>query len=251
MNTEQASVKQINFINTLIEDSNETALNVGKFLIDKGIDNLNKGQASYLINILKKYNKEMPTPKKMLTKQAESKDKNIETGCKEKPLRNYSGYGWEGVNYNRELTCKEIAQLLRKEFKKLFPKKKFSIRSTYNHLTVTLTKTDVTPFENASAIDWNDLYYRHALQFPSDSMEDFKRDYYQNYVNKGSMQVNQFHISSDWRLSQETKEMFLKVKSLLDSFNYDDSDSMTDYFSTNFYVSLNIGGYDKPLIITQ
>ena len=37
-----------------------------------------------------------------------------------------------------------------------------------------------------------------------------------------------------------------EVHSLVNSYNYDDSDGMIDYFDTNFYMHLNVGKWDKP-----
>jgi hypothetical protein len=33
--------------------------------------------------------------------------------------------------------------------------------------------------------------------------------------------------------------------------NYDNSDSMTDYFDVGHYVDLNIGKWDKPFVCTS
>lgn len=32
---------------------------------------------------------------------------------------------------------------------------------------------------------------------------------------------------------------------------YDDSDAMTDYFSTKHYVDINVGKWDKPYVLTK
>lgn len=36
------------------------------------------------------------------------------------------------------------------------------------------------------------------------------------------------------------------ITEYVQSYNYDDSDPYTDYFNVNFYVSINIGKWDKP-----
>jgi len=36
------------------------------------------------------------------------------------------------------------------------------------------------------------------------------------------------------------------VKSMYTADYYDESDAMTDYFNTAYYVSVNIGKWDKP-----
>ena len=44
-------------------------------------------------------------------------------------------------------------------------------------------------------------------------------------------------------------EAIKDVMDYLNSFRYDDSDSMVDYFSTNFYYHVSIGKYEKPCVI--
>lgn len=64
-------------------------------------------------------------------------------------------------------------------------------------------------------------------------------------LESGNISINQFHIQNDFELSKYGKELFEYVKALTDSFNYDDSDSMTDYFDTGFYLTLAIGKWNK------
>lgn len=64
-------------------------------------------------------------------------------------------------------------------------------------------------------------------------------------LESGNISVNQFHIQNNFELSEYGKELFEYVKELADSFNYDDSDSMTDYFDTGFYLDLAIGKWTK------
>ena len=45
--------------------------------------------------------------------------------------------------------------------------------------------------------------------------------------------------------------MMRTVIAYAQSYNYDDSDSMTDYFDTNFYLSVYVGKWDKPFKIVQ
>src|SRR5699024_7860683 len=48
------------------------------------------------------------------------------------------------------------------------------------------------------------------------------------------------------RLVPEAKAMMTDVVELINSYRYDDSDGMIDYFDTNFYYDVSVGKWDKP-----
>ena len=58
--------------------------------------------------------------------------------------------------------------------------------------------------------------------------------------------VNHYHIDSDDTLTDRAKEVMKNVCDFVMSYNFDDSDPMTDYFCTNFYLTLGVGTYKKP-----
>ena len=47
-------------------------------------------------------------------------------------------------------------------------------------------------------------------------------------------------------LTKEAWETMADVMKQANRYNYDDSDGMIDYFSTKFYLHLEIGRWDKP-----
>ena len=46
-----------------------------------------------------------------------------------------------------------------------------------------------------------------------------------------------------------TKEELEKVEEIINKYHYDNSDSMIDYFDTNFYYYYQIGSWDKDFKI--
>ncbi len=100
--------------------------------------------------------------------------------------------------------------------KETYPKYKFSVsRHNYNSIHIYLVKAD---------------------------FETFKKD-------KGVVfhhDVNHYHIDNDDTLTDRAKEVMKNVCDFVMSYNFDDSDPMTDYFCTNFYLTLGIGTYKKP-----
>jgi|LGVE01.1.fsa_nt_gb hypothetical protein len=167
----------------------------------------------------------------------------IETGRKGYPNA-YTPYSWMGVNYNRHLDTKSISKLIRKELKLLYPSCKFSITTKYNHIAICLMVTNRTPFEVDANINYDLLASRDYWSTNKEIQERFKNIRHEMYLS-----VNQFYIDKASLLNKGAKEMFAKIKDMLDSFNFDDSDSQTDYFHTNFYVGLSVGRWDKPLVI--
>ena len=47
-------------------------------------------------------------------------------------------------------------------------------------------------------------------------------------------------------LTDRAKEVMTNVRDFVMSYNFDESDPMTDYFHTNFYLTLGIGSYRQP-----
>lgn len=61
-------------------------------------------------------------------------------------------------------------------------------------------------------------------------------------------QVNVYHV--DRFYSGKAKEFLLKAVEILNTGNYDNSDSMTDYFDVGHYVRVNVGRWDKPYVVS-
>ncbi|MCE9074361.1 molecular chaperone DnaJ, partial [Parabacteroides distasonis] len=50
----------------------------------------------------------------------------------------------------------------------------------------------------------------------------------------------------DKSLTDRAKDVMMNIYDFIMSYNFDDSDPMTDYFHTNFYLTLGIGSYKQP-----
>lgn len=139
----------------------------------------------------------------------------------------YTQNGWEGNNYDNNLDIKNIAKIVREYLKEKYPKYKFSITierySGGQSMTISLISSPVNIFTESYLKKEN--------------------------VNKGYAQLNKYYLNTDERLTEDAVKMFEEIKELIDSYNYDDSDAMIDYFDTNFYWHLHIGKWNKPLQI--
>ena len=127
----------------------------------------------------------------------------------------YTQNGWKGENYNSSITTKEIACIVREYLKDVHNNYRFSVRSEYKHLWVTMTEA---PLEVLTGEE--------------------------KYI-----QINHYYADRESRLTDSAKAVMQDVLKVINSYRMDDSDSMIDYFHTNFYISVNVGSYDNPVKI--
>lgn len=127
----------------------------------------------------------------------------------------YNEYRWKGRNYQGQHTP-EIVELVRNWMKETYPKYKFSVsRHHYNSIHIYLVKADFEAFKKDKGV-----VFHHD--------------------------VNHYNIDGDQTLTDRAKEVMKNVCDFVMSYNFDDSDPMTDYFCTNFYLTLGVGTYKKP-----
>lgn len=189
----------------------------------------------------------------------------IKTGVTE--MKNsYSGYGWKGCNSDKHLSMVEIAKMIKKELKRKFPTATFSVTTEgncyYSGLNIYLMKDTINPLndyetavkeaEKSSSTRIIDDYSKwcRLTEREIEESEQRKKEL-KSRLEHGNITINQYHIKDDYELSQHGKSMFQYIKELCDSFNYDDSDSMTDYFDCGFYLELKIGKYDKKFELLE
>ncbi len=127
----------------------------------------------------------------------------------------YNEYRWQGRNYKGQ-GPREVIEIVRKWLKETYPHYTFSARRyDYKSLFIVLLKADFTAFKPDSEVK----VYKH---------------------------INEYYIKTDKDITDRAKEVMLNVYDFVMSYNFDDSDSMTDYFHTNFYLNLAIGKSDCP-----
>ena len=134
---------------------------------------------------------------------------------------------------NQERKAK-IAQALKPILAKYKVKGSLSVRS---HMTIVLTlKSGAIDFiGNSNRVCGND-HYQVARGFKPNT--------------NGSDQVNPdwFQDHYDGKAKAFLTEAFKALKA---ADWYDESDAMTDYFNTAYYVDVNIGKWDKPYILEK
>ena len=82
-----------------------------------------------------------------------------------------------------------------------------------------------------------DFYYLPAELQESIRLENAARDYAREYTHE--TQINRYHIDSYTGFTAAALEKIKHVKSIIEAYRYDKSNSMVDYFNTNFYYDIN------------
>ena len=150
----------------------------------------------------------------------------------------------EKISYSTKDIKKEVSAKLKKEF----PKFKFSIRTEYNHIDLSLMSAPFKVFRNFEELSENAI-----LKYLDDGRRT--REELKEMTKTDNKQLNPYQLREDydannWRngafLTEKAHNVLKRAVQLLDYYNYDNSDSQSDYFDVNFYLNIGIGRYDKP-----
>ena len=139
-----------------------------------------------------------------------------------------------------------IMQQVNTEFERLFKvwkdKPDVSAASTgYEHDYPGATAKEYTEYVY-NEYRWKGRNYNSIyIKLMSADFEAFTRE-----SGKVQDHINHYNIERNPDLTDRAKEVMLNVCDFVMSYNFDDSDAMTDYFHTNFYLTLGIGSYRKP-----
>jgi len=85
-----------------------------------------------------------------------------------------------------------------------------------------------------------------SIDFIGNHLENARKlDYqYDDKMPVTNIQVNEYQI--DKSFTGRAHDILTAIKSILNTDNYDNSDTMTDFFDRGHYISINIGKWDKP-----
>lgn len=139
-----------------------------------------------------------------------------------KGMNFYTQDGWVGSNYDSKLSTKEIAARVRFYSKKNFPGFKFSVRSEWsmytNSMYIELKSGPCVPFVAGS-----------------------------RSAERGYMSTMSTVKGWEDELTPEMFKVLDAVTTYANSFRYDDSDGMQDYYDTNFYLKIKVSDEYKVI----
>lgn len=177
------------------------------------------------------------------------------TNTKVEPRFNYTQHAWEGEKYrkNENLYGSSLSKAIRMELKEQLPNCKFSItKETYSGgqaINVNLMSANFNPFNELTEEIMEkikDNCRRSFGNFWESQLEQSIENYKKTTTEKMYEQINHYYVKESIYLTEKAKEVINKALNIINSYNFDDSDSQIDYFHTNFYLHMSIGKWDKP-----
>lgn len=161
--------------------------------------------------------------------------------------------GWQGERYNSNLSTKDIAQLIREYVKTAYPTYRFSITSNIYRINVSLMEYPVELTNHDLMLK----YYREnchtvPLYVPTkeryinaNEMTEADIEDWIDYKMEDFSYKSNFSESNTW-LNPVVFAVLKDVQDFMNAYNYDYSDTMTDYFNNNFFAYIQIGKDEKP-----
>lgn len=149
----------------------------------------------------------------------------------------YTEYGWEGGNHDWNRSLKEIAQIVRAYVKEKYPTYKFSVRTSYasmcQELHVALKEAPEDIYKNSPAELteeernglWRKLYRNNLFTVDCWTDADLDRAIISAWTESDFYKV----------YNEATAAMLTDIDAFVKSYNYEDCDSMIDYFHVDFY----------------
>lgn len=151
----------------------------------------------------------------------------------------YHEYVWKGDNHDWNRSLKEVAQIVRAYVKEKYPTYKFSVRTAYASMCKELlVELKESPIEIYKTVDeftekdkskfWRKAINNHVWTLDCWNNDEFKKEYERIIKEEG----NFYKI-----LNETTTAVINDVDRFVQSYNFEDIDSMTDYFHVDFYYS--------------
>lgn len=148
----------------------------------------------------------------------------------------YTQNGWKGENYNSNQSLKEIAVIIRAYVKELYPTYKFSVRTSYasmcQELHVKLKEAPKKIYKDFFELNhdeilkaWSKAEYNRYIKQNGCLDDECMKELDSAYKKHHFMKV----------YTDDVAAMLEDVDRQVNSYNYDDSDAMIDYFHVKFY----------------
>lgn len=157
-------------------------------------------------------------------------------------MRNtYTQNGWVGKNFDVNLDIKEIAKITRKYIKDNYKELKAKVKIRRNSYCPALdVEIDSNTIELAKTEEelMNELNQTKSLKIIMNNVNELSAEEYKQRVKE--LLNDKITLKNNNLYSMKTHKTLLDIKKFINTYNYDDSDAMIDYFDTNFYLNIII-----------
>lgn len=144
----------------------------------------------------------------------------------------------------------QIAKNTRETLKKEFPNCKFSVTlhkySGGRTMTIALMSADFEAMKSNASWDGEAQLNRYQL------LKSFEeRSGTQIVNNEWAVIPEGYALCNGALVSRKAWEVLHRAAEIGNADNWDNSDSMTDYFDVNYYLDINIGKWNVPFQVTK
>lgn len=150
----------------------------------------------------------------------------------------YTSNGWKGSRYDSNLTLKEIAQRVRAFVKEAFPTYRFSVRTKYasmcQELIVEMTESPAPVLKTLDELTEDDV---HEIIYQANRLNEWRLASWNDAEARAEIaRLWESNPGGMYRIyTERAAATIAEVDAYVQSYNYDDSDGMIDYFDNNFY----------------
>ena len=150
----------------------------------------------------------------------------------------YTANGWKGSRYDSNLTLKEIAQRVRAFVKEAFPTYRFSVRTKYasmcQELIVEMTESPAPVLKTLDELTEDDV---HEIIRQANRLNEWRLGSWNDAEARAAIaRLWDANHGGMYRIfTERAAATIAEVDAYVQSYNYDDSDGMIDYFDNNFY----------------
>lgn len=152
----------------------------------------------------------------------------------------------------------DILKEIRAKIKTEFPGCKFSVRKDhYNSMTLSLMKADFKVINQEKTENYildrsklEDWQFKNNYQY----IQDNGIEKYLEHIELNKYHIAEYNATDPAGLhnniifTEQGYNLIKRIIEIVEYYNYDNSDAMTDYFDVNFYDHFQLGQWDKPFI---
>jgi hypothetical protein len=154
------------------------------------------------------------------------------------------------------LPTSEIGKIVKKELKKRYPECKFSVSSEYysmgSSLYVCLMSANFKVTKTFEEIPQDIIQFYINNGYTIEQLKTMcNRNYFQLNPNTLREDYNGDYWNNATFLTKKAHDMLADVVKLTDKYNWNHSDSQSDYYDVHFSLNVHIGKWDKPFIETK
>lgn len=167
----------------------------------------------------------------------------------------YTSNGWKGSRYDSSLSLKEIAQRVRAFVKEAFPTYRFSVRTKYasmcQELIVEMTESPAPVLKTLEELTEDDV---HEIIYQANRLNEWRLSSWSDAEARAEIaRLWDANPGSMYRIfTERAAATIAEVDAYVQSYNYDDSDGMIDYFDNNFYYfGSKPGSPDKVKVVPR